>query len=136
MVTNTNKPTAQEIRNNLDQFYGTEAYHVLNASTILTDGAKYVADSCGAYWLMDIISSWQTVKTVREEYFQCWKMTVHTDKNGGKSATIICEDGNNNFLCKQNIEYTNFPLGEITLWAEWSSDGNKDILVIYLPSEH
>jgi hypothetical protein len=43
---------------NLDGFTGTEAYHpwsILFRKAVLTDGAKYLADKAGAYWLMDVI---------------------------------------------------------------------------------
>lgn len=45
-----------------------------------------------------------------------------------RTATLVCEDGNDNAVYTQLIEFTDFPLDEITLW--FAND------VIYLPSEH
>jgi hypothetical protein len=53
-----------------------------------------------------------------------WKLTVREDR----SATLVCEAGNDNVVYTQPIEFTDFPLDEITLWF-----ANN---VIYLPSEH
>ena len=35
----------------LSQFKGTERYYRLNRRCLITDGAKYLADEAGAYWL-------------------------------------------------------------------------------------
>ena len=43
-------------------------------------------------------------------------------------ARVVCEYGNNNKVTAQLIEWTDFPLPEITLWF---SDG-----IIFLPSEY
>lgn len=42
----------------LRQFTGTEQWyrHGLNRVVLYTDGAKYVVDQCGAYWLLDEIA--------------------------------------------------------------------------------
>jgi hypothetical protein len=42
---------------NLAQFTGTTQYYQITARTVLTDGAKYLADAAGCYWLMDAIAS-------------------------------------------------------------------------------
>jgi hypothetical protein len=92
---------------------------------LYTDGAKYVADEGGAYWLLDAIAICQRYeKKVAAEPFQVWKLTVREDR----SATLVCEDGNDKVVYTQPIEFTDFPLPEITLWF-----ANN---VIYLPSEH
>lgn len=42
----------------LSQFTGTEQWyqHGINRKVLFTDGAKYVADTAGAYWLLDEIA--------------------------------------------------------------------------------
>ena len=42
----------------LSQFTGTENWyrHNLNTDILYTDGAKYVAETAGAYWLLDEIA--------------------------------------------------------------------------------
>jgi hypothetical protein len=43
---------------NLCQFIGSENWyrHGINSNVVFTDGAKYVADQGGAYWLLDAIA--------------------------------------------------------------------------------
>lgn len=42
----------------LSQFSGTEHYYRLNRRCLITDGAKYLADEAGAYWLLDAAASY------------------------------------------------------------------------------
>jgi len=67
-------------QNILSQFTGSEHWyrHGLVRSITFTDGAKYVADSAGAYWLLDEIALAQRfVKAVADEDFQVWKGSRH-----------------------------------------------------------
>jgi hypothetical protein len=124
------KMTAQEIQESLNQFYGTTEWHrwsILYRQFLLTDGAKFVAESCGAYWLMDLIASYQKRLLRAGQFFQVWKLGTT-----GSKGVVTCEDGNGKRLVRQALAFTDFPLDEITLWAEW--DGQN--LVILLPSEH
>ena len=92
---------------------------------LFTDGAKYVADHGGAYWLLDEIAFAQRYeKAVAGEEFQVWKLAVKPDH----TATLTCEDGNGNMVFTKALEFTDFPLSEITLWFANNT--------IYLPSEH
>jgi hypothetical protein len=111
----------------LMQFTGTEHWyrHAINRKVLFTDGAKYVADTAGAYWLLDEIALIQPYdKRVAVEDFQFWKLAVRPDH----SATLTCDDGNGHVVFTKKIEYTDFPLDEIMLYFANS--------VIYLPSEH
>jgi len=38
-----------------------------------------------------------------------WKLTARA----GFSATVVCDDANNNIIYTMEIEYTDFPLNEI-----------------------
>ena len=51
----TNTATLSEVQ--LRQFTGSENWyrHGINRNILFTDGAKYVADTAGAYWLLDEI---------------------------------------------------------------------------------
>jgi len=51
-------------------------------------------------------------KAVAAEEFQVWKLAVHPDR----SATLTCDDGNDNIVFAKEIEHTDFPLDEITLY--------------------
>lgn len=114
-------------KNDLAQFTGSENWyrHGINPNVLFTDGAKYVAETGGAYWLLDTIAICQRYeKSVAAEPFQVWKLTVRPDR----TASLVCEDGNENIVYTQHIEFSDFTLDEITLW--FASN------VIYLPSEH
>lgn len=106
------------------QFTGSEnLYQTLIPGVRYTDGVKYVADQCQSYWLIDLIASYQRPMFVAENRYQVWILA-----NRENSATIICEDGNDNEICRQTIGFTDFPLDEFTLWC---TDG-----VILLPGEY
>jgi uncharacterized protein DUF6876 len=110
----------------LRQFTGTEHWyrHGLVRTVLYTDGAKHIAEAGGAYWLLDEIALAQRfIKAVAGEEFQVWKLAV-TDSR----AVLTCEDGNDNRVFSKDIEYTDFPLAEITLYFT-----NNTIL---LPSEY
>lgn len=111
----------------LKQFTGSEFWyrHGLVRTVVFTDGAKYVADQGGAYWLLDEIALAQRFeKRVSGEEFQLWKLTVKKDN----TATLVCEDGNGRVVYSKPIPYTDFPLDEISLYFT-----NNTIL---LPSEY
>lgn len=121
----------EELEDGMVQFIGTEHYHkwsLLFRNIVLTDGVKWLADNAECYWLMDLIASYQSFPTVRRNPFQVWKIKVNTSAQ----AMIVCEDGNNNELAHQFIEFTDMPLAEVDLWVE-EGDGYR---VILLPNEH
>jgi prepilin-type processing-associated H-X9-DG protein len=112
----------------LAQFTGSEQWyrHGLNRNVLFTDGAKFVADQAGAYWLLDEIAFAQhSEKAVAAEEFQVWKLTVDLDRHTG---TLTCDDGNGRVVFEKPIPLTDFPLPEISLWFANNT--------IYLPSEH
>jgi hypothetical protein len=114
-------------KDDLRQFTGTEHWyrHGLARDILFTDGAKYVADTCGAYWLLDEIALAQRLKRVASEEFQLWKLEVNLAEN---TARLTCEDGNGNVVLSKRIEFTDFPSEEIAFYCT-----NKTIL---LPSEY
>ena len=111
----------------LHQFTGTEHWyrHPLARAVTYTDGAKYVAEQGGAYWLLDIIAIAQRhEKAVSAEPFQVWKLAVQGNQNG----TVTCEDGNGKEVYRQELDTTDFPVPEITFYF---TDN-----VILLPGEY
>ena len=111
----------------LAQFTGTEHLHrhAVNVKVLFTDGAKYVADQVGAYWLLDEIALIQLYDArVGAEEFQVWKLVVNSDM----TAEVICEDGNDNVVYIKRIPFTDFPGEGITFWFAGST--------IFLPSEY
>lgn len=120
--------TPQEIQADLRNFTGTESYFRFSAimrNFVLTDGTKYLAEECGCYWLMDLVASHR--HNYKDEGFVVAKM-----KKDGKGCLVRLEDGNDNILAKQHVEYTDFPLEEITLYV----CRQGDLFVILLPSEY
>ncbi len=111
----------------LAQFTGSEQWyrHGINRRVLFTDGAKFVADQAGAYWLLDEIAIIQPHdKRVAAEDFQVWKLAMNADQTG----VLTCDDGNDHVVYTKQIEYTDFPPQGITLWFT-----NNTIL---LPSEY
>jgi len=102
-------------KSDLAQFTGSENWHRhgINRAVLFTDGAKYVADQAGAYWLLDEIAIIQPYDArLKAEEFQVWELAVNADQTG----VLTCEDGNDNVVYAKEIEYTDFPLDGITLY--------------------
>ena len=115
-----------QLEQQLQQFIGTEQYYRISPSAVLTDGAKFLADEAGAYWLMDAIASYLPQFSGREEFIVA-KLNVAASK-----ADLVLDNGNGHVLDSQHIEYTDFPLPSITLYCSWFGDG----WVAMLPSEY
>jgi hypothetical protein len=110
----------------LCMFTGTEQYHRLNRKCLLTDGAKYLAEGAGAFWLMDAASSYLLELGTNDWFVQVvLKVT-------GSSAVLTLEDGNGHVRARQEIPYTDFPIPRYTLYACW----NGEHWVLMLPSEY
>ena len=111
----------------LDYFTGTTNYHQLYHGIILTDGALYLAEKGGCFWLMDLYASYLWLLDGNVEPFTVLRLTRKND-----SADVVIDDGNGNTLYTQHIEYTDFPLAEIKLYASWT----VEFWVLMLPSEY
>lgn len=122
------KPSRQEILNNLSQFTGTDGYHRYMGNMLLTDGTRYMAEACGAFWLLDTIYSVQTNPEINKEEMQVCKLKM----TGENTCVVTITDGHKSILHEQDIQFTDFPLDEITLWAT-VQDKHR---VILLPSEY
>ena len=99
----------------LRQFTGTEQWyrHGLVRNVLFTDGAKYVADSAGAYWLLDEIAFAQKGEpAIAAEAFQFWKLAVKPNQ----TATLTCEDGDGHAVFSKEIEFTDFPAEGVELY--------------------
>jgi hypothetical protein len=110
----------------LRSFTGTESYHVHPSGMRYTDGVKFLADTAGAYWLLDVIASWQP-KALRDSSlreFQLWELQVKDDG----TATAVCSRDTDDVAFRQPIPFTDFPLDYVKLYVEGG--------VILLPSEH
>lgn len=115
------------LETNLQMFTGTEQYYRFNPlypKILLTDGAKYLADKASCYWLMDIIASLKQVNTCKDVDF----ITCNFKLNGQGGGVFTADDGNGNVLHFQVVEFTDFPLNEVSLYFIDN--------VILLPSEY
>jgi len=119
--------TNDEFQLSLRSFTGTESWFRvgINPRVLYTEGVKYVADSFGAYWLLDLIATEQWDKKLSKEEFQVWKLKVNVKESEG---VLTCEDGNNSTVYTKELSYTDFPFPEVTLWYTNN--------VILLPSEY
>ena len=113
MDTKTISPA--EFQSILAVFTGTFKYHIhqlFNLSINLTDGCDYVRNEARAHWLFDAILSHQLTSTVNKQKFQVWRLKKQKDD----TWSLICEDGNKNILAKQQFEFSDFIIDEITIW--------------------
>src|SRR5262245_18551467 len=96
-----------------------------------TEGVKYLAEQAGAYWLIDAIASYQSqprfVRNERLRELQLWRLIVRLDRT---ALLTWSEDSpvEQHLVSTQEIEFTDFPLDELTLYVEGD--------VLLLPSEH
>ena len=112
----------------LSQFTGSEHWyrHWANRQVLFTDGAQHVAEHGGACWLLDeIVFAQKAEKAVAAEEFQVWTLKVDLNR---RTAILTCGDGNDNIVFTKAIDFTDFPVDEITFWFANNT--------IYLPSEH
>ena len=119
----------KEIEAELPNYYGTIQYwryNFLGFGFIYTDGAKFIFESCDAYWLRDhICTTMRLVESVKNENeFLLIVLSV----NESNEAVLSFQDGNTNEIYKQVIEFTDFPLPEIKFYY---TNG-----VLLLPSEY
>ena len=110
-MTDTQTLTATALR----QFTGSETWyrHQLNRLVLYTEGAQYLAQHGGAYWLLATIAIAQTHnKAVAAQPFQVWTLKVNPDSTG----LLTCDDGNRNIVCSESLPFTDFPLPEVKLY--------------------
>ena len=122
------RPTApDELHQHLAQFSGTERYHRTHPGLLATDGAKYLADQAGAYWLLDII--WSVLPKIDDDF-----AVVELSVQENRRAAVVIHDGREpqtNYH-KQDIPWTDFPLERIKLYIQQ----NERERVVMLPSEY
>ena len=115
-----------ELQNNVSQFTGTENYYRVMPRLVITDGVRYLANQANSYWLVSLIYSHLTTQPICSEFVVA-RLTVI-----GKTADLVLDDGNDQIIAKQAIEYTDFPLGEVTIYCSYQGK----TWVLLLPSEY
>jgi hypothetical protein len=114
-------------KSDLAQFTGSENWyrHGINRNVVYTDGAQHVAEHGRAHWLS---RRDRDHSALQQGSRRRGISGVETHRGSDRSATLSCDDGNDNIVFTKRIEYTDFPLDEITLYF-----ANN---VIHLPSEY
>ncbi len=110
----------------LTQFAGTEHYYRLNRRCLITDGAKYLADEAGAYWLLDTAAAY-LIELGTCDWFALLRIVVRD-----RQATLTLEDGNGAIHASQQIPFADFPSAMQMLYACWDSEQ----WVLMLPAEY
>lgn len=102
-----------DLKTKLKEFIGNDCFykHPLFPKYLYTEGVRYLAKEGNAYWLIEYVFSRQD-KNISKHPFQVWKLQVHKDR----TASIIIEDGNCEKITSYQLDYTDFPIKEITLW--------------------
>jgi hypothetical protein len=102
---------------------------------VYTDGVKFVAETAGAYWLIDAILSHQRNRKAvhAADGFQVWRLKHHNTDSG---ADLTMDDGNGNVLILQRIEYTDFPKGvEVVLYIDGDALKQEVEDVLYIDGD-
>lgn len=137
----------KQLKRDLDGFYATGEWHhhrcFARYPVFLTDGALYLAEHGGAgattaYWLMDVIASYQGEKQMKRiENPQLWKIECFGE-GSERSCVVSCGNNPNKPIIKQEIEWTNFLLNEYELYAslEPFDESGRLAVIISLISEN
>lgn len=129
-------------RRNLDdlgQFTGSTRFfrHAFNRAVVYTEGVQYMAEHGGAYWLIDAIASHIGTRQfhdacsqdLRISLLHFWRLAVAADRSA--DLTAVADSGEVPFI-SQKIDYTDFPLEQLDIWAGDNGDG----FTLMLPSEY
>ena len=111
--------------------------HQFNRRVIYTPGVQHLAERGGAYWLIDLIASYigtpAMAQSLAVDYrlgeMQFWRLDVPQD---GPAVASCRADADVEPVITQTIEFTDFPLDHVEIWAAF--DGEH--WTLYLPSEH
>lgn len=128
-----------ELRQHLPHFTGdVQRYrHSLIRNVIYTEGVQYLAETAGAFWLIDAIASHLNSPEFRQAAEQdprivdlhFWRLAVADDSSARLSARA---DTDVPTFIQQAIRLTDFPLPQLDVWVGF--DGQY--FTLYLPSEH
>jgi len=90
------KKQAAKITEFMAHFTGTEHWYKHMCGLLYTDGINYVAGSARAFWLIDIVASYQP--KLKDYPFQLWEVEVCDNK-----GRVVCrEDTTQNHWCSRN----------------------------------
>jgi DNA-binding XRE family transcriptional regulator len=113
-----------QIENTLAQCQGGDEFFRSPYGFTYTEGARFVFEACKAYWLLDVIGSYQP-KCRRDGMlaeFQIWQLDVD-----GSKAVVRCLRDTDDEALRQAIPYTDFPLESIRLLLRHAQMGPADV---------
>ena len=103
----------EQLLKELSQFTGTENWYKHWTGLLqYTDGIKYLADKVSAYWLIDLVASYQ--HKLKGVPFQLWHIHVNDDNT---AKVTVMEDIGLKPLITQNIEFTDFPMHDYEFYV-------------------
>jgi hypothetical protein len=111
-----NTLTATHLQQQLAQFTGTESFYKILPLFVVTDGVKYLMEAANCYWLAQLYGLHLVDIDFNDNAFTALKL-----KRTGQGAELRIEDGNGGLLVEQKIDYTDFVLDSITLYASWAN---------------
>lgn len=137
--------TSGQLQNVIDNYLGGSegrTRHPFNRRFIYTEGVKAVADSAGAYWLLDIVAT-----EVAPIALRLWdevgdgQTFLHVTVYDDQSCGLKLDDGNGMYGTvhwQRALEYTNFPVGKwvFYLFMDGILEAPREVLVMLLPSEN
>jgi hypothetical protein len=150
----TLKERQSEFRRTLAHACGSEEFYVHGGPwavpITLTEGMHFVVENGGrsdrrtAYWLADIIASYQGEAQLLRMDIQFWKLELVLKDGSIRGGVVTCGNGNGKEIVRQELDYCDFILDEgIELYVGWnyvedprSKTGYKKIRTILLPSEY
>ena len=118
---NTTKPEVKTIGERITEAYQNPAFlegYFQATFGLMTGGMSNLAEE-GASWLVEAIFSY-----TRKERFQVWTLVVADEK----AVLTMKEDTGAPDLVRQEIQYTDFPVGT---WKFYVSEG-----ILMIPSEY
>jgi hypothetical protein len=103
-----------------------EDYYRVLRYIFITDGVEYLATKANSCWLVTAIYSHLVTKPIHSEFIVA-RLVV-----SGKTANLVLDDGNDQVICEQYIEYTDFPLDALTIYCSYQ----ERLWVLLLASEY
>lgn len=131
--------TSDRVQEVLSASIGTGAYYkpFFYRNMVYTDGVKYFAEQCQAYWVIDVVNSYMDkvirnhIKTNDTYYFISLKV-----KDSKAKFRIYREvDEKKKTVAKQDIEYTDLPDTEIKFYLQ-IGQYEPLMFVMMCPSEY
>jgi len=129
----TDNEKAEAVRDYARQTIGSENMHrdpLHPRGFQYTDGIEFVAETCGAYWLIDLVASHQPKicrKHPCEASFQVWVVRPLKTKEGFSAEcwSDTPDHPESKRLAYQSFGYSDFPreLMPFEFWVEWVEYG-------------